>query len=76
MDLKSELEKVERKLRNRQEELETDVVKAFVSYVMADGYNAAYEKFEGRIEEIRSEYIRTVATLHAVCLILDWKGEE
>lgn len=78
VNLKNELKTVEKKLRDHQEELEYKVVKAFISYVMEEDSigHESYERFEGQIENLRLEYIRVIATLQAVCTILDWKEEE
>lgn len=76
MDLKSELKKVEKKLLDKREKIELDVIKAFNSYAMHEWSYDSSDCFLSDINDLRDEYTQLIATLNAIQTIIDWKEVE
>lgn len=76
MDLKRELQKVEKKLLEKKEQIELKVVKIFNEYAMHDWSYEADDSLVCDMCRLRDEYIQTIATLNAIRTIIDYKEVE
>ena len=73
MDLKKELQKVEKKLLEKKEQIELKVLKAFDSYAMREWSYDSADELSSDMDHLRDEYIQTIATLNAIRTIIDYK---